>query len=101
MTRKTLYNYFLILSIAWGQSILADRRSHNGAMILRQTSQLSSRAKAATKSAIASVANVDKELAASARTFRSRDRTASFLTAQPLSPLFDCAAIPSPQTIAP
>ncbi|MEG4008992.1 hypothetical protein QUA41_24045 [Microcoleus sp. Pol11C1] len=49
MTRKTLYNYFLILSIAWGQSILADRRSHNRAMILPQTSQLSSRAKAATK----------------------------------------------------
>ncbi|MEG4056774.1 hypothetical protein QUA57_14855 [Microcoleus sp. Pol7_B2] len=101
MTRKTLYNYFLILSIAWGQSILADRRSHNRAMILRRTSQLSWRAKAATKSAIASVPNLDKELAASDRTFRSRDRTASFLTGQLLSPQFDCAAIPSPRTIAP
>ncbi|MEG4810320.1 hypothetical protein QUA82_21805 [Microcoleus sp. F8-D3] len=40
------------------------QRSHNRAMILPQTSQLSSRAKAATKSAIASLWNLDKELAA-------------------------------------
>jgi len=54
----------------------------------------------AMQNVIASLPNIDKELAASDRTFRSRDRTASFLTAPPKLPQFEFAAIPSPRSIA-